>query len=96
MTLKSYLRFAWHSIVCGRHSNIPWHCILWWLTGDVYLGWPMEYREWARRVNLGRRAGYVQCPHCVVTKRVPNTVLRCGRECARKKWLYKRKEARNK
>ena len=90
---RKFFELSW---ICGRHSGIPWHCIIWYATGDWWFRAPPWYRVWATS-RVGPRYGYIPCPICALIRRKPNTVFRCSDSCARKLWLraYRAKKARN-
>lgn len=84
-----YFKNSWH---CGTHSNIPWHCVLWYATVDWWFQWPQSYREWVhKRVGY---CGYVPCPGCVLLRRTPNKVAKCPPKCKRREWLAAYRKAR--
>lgn len=87
----TYVDLGWH---CGRHSNIPWHCILWYVTADWWLRAPQWYRAlttWRMSPHIkGWRYGYIPCPWCLLVRRKPNAVVRCTDACRRRVWLRAR------
>jgi hypothetical protein len=98
------MRVAWRNIpratqllmVCGWHSNIPWHCIVWYLFDYIVLNCPARYRG-VMYQRLGRTYGYIACPWCLLVRRKPNEVQRCSIDnCRRRKWVQAKRQARTK
>lgn len=87
---RTYFRLSWS---CGRHSNIPWHCILWYATADWWLRWPQWYRALIapRMATHGARYRYIPCPWCLLVRRKPNRVARCPDTCYRREWILARR-----
>lgn len=53
------IRGAWE---CGRHSNIPVCCRVWW----IYVFRPLRLY---RLYRLAEHWGYVACPICIIIQR---------------------------
>ena len=66
---------------CGLHSGIPWCCILffttvWWNKANVF---PMPWVRWYFLTLAKSEAEYVQCPWCLVRRRVDSIrSCQCG------------------
>lgn len=86
---EKWRQYVKNSFSCGWHSNIPWHCILWFATADWWLRWPAWYRALMRRrfAVHGPRYGYIACPWCLLVRRKPNRVLPCDDACYRRRHI---------
>lgn len=92
--LSKWVQYAKNSVHCGRHSNIPWHCVLWYATADWWLRWPQWYRALiAPRMASahGMKYRYIPCPWCLLVRRKPNRVARCPDTCYRREWILARR-----
>jgi hypothetical protein len=86
--LKTWVRRSVWDFRCGRHSNIPSCCMIWFI-----LVWPFVFRfgsanSYWERINRLRGGGvdYVVCPLCLALGRVVD-VRDCEKsycECSRR------------